>query len=157
MQRPAQHHLATCLIATLALAACQRDATPVADTAAPAADAWTFQDAIAPGDFAHHVEILASDAFEGRGPGTPGEDKTVEYIKSQMQRIGLQPGMDGQWFQTVPMVETTTEAGTTLQVDVAGTQHVLAAGDDMVSGTRSGQTGVKIDASPLVLVGYGDD
>ncbi|MDG6348798.1 M28 family metallopeptidase [Luteimonas sp. 8-5] len=150
--------LATCLIATLALAACQRDAAPPAtDAAAPAADAWTFQDAIAPGDFARHVEILSSDAFEGRGPGTPGEDKTVEYIKAQMERIGLQPGMDGQWFQTVPMVETTAEPGTTLQVDVAGKQHVLAAGDDMVIGTRSGQTEVKIDASQLVFVGYGVD
>src|SRR5690606_10168178 len=99
--------LATCLLATLALAACQRDAAaPAAETTTPAADDWTFQDAIAPGDFARHVEILSSDAFEGRGPGTPGEDKTVEYIKAQMERIGLQPGMDGQWFQTVPMVET---------------------------------------------------
>src|SRR5690606_19824851 len=74
-----------------------------------------------------------------------------------MERIGLQPGMDGQWFQTVPMVETTAEPGTTLQVDVAGTQHVLAAGDDVVIGTRSGQTEVKIDASQLVFVGYGVD
>jgi Zn-dependent M28 family amino/carboxypeptidase len=65
--------------------------------------------------------------------------------------------MDGQWFQTVPMVDTTAEPGTTLQVDVAGKQHVLAAGDDMVIGTRSGKTEVKIDASQLVFVGYGVD
>ena len=150
------------ILAAFALAACQRDATPAADTAAPAdatpaADAWTFQDAIAPGDFAHHVEILSSDAFEGRGPGTAGEDKTVEYIKAQMQRIGLQPGMDGQWFQTVPMVETTATDGTTLDIDVGGKQQVLKAGDDMVIGTRSGKTEVKIDASQLVFVGYGVD
>src|SRR5690606_28702864 len=131
------------ILAASALAACQRDATPAADTAAadtpPAADAWTFEDAIAPGDFARHVEVLSSDAFEGRGPGTPGEDKTVEYIKAQMQRVGLQPGMDGEWFQTVPMVETTTAAGTTLDIAVGGEQRALKAGDDMVIGTRSGQ------------------
>ncbi|MDQ2703184.1 MAG: M28 family metallopeptidase [Pseudomonadota bacterium] len=149
------------ILAAFALAACQRDATPAADTAAadvpPAADAWTFQDAIAPGDFARHVEILSSDAFEGRGPGTPGGEKTVEYIKAQMQRIGLQPGNHGEWFQTVPMVETTADPATTLAIEVAGKSQPLAFGDDMVIGTRTGQAEVKIDASDIVFVGYGVD
>jgi len=141
---------------TLALAACQRG--PAGDSSEPAAApaaAHAFQPGIDPGDFAEHVKTLASDAFEGRGPGTPGEDRTVEYIRAQMQRIGLQPGNHGEWFQTVPMVETTAAPGTTLAIDVRGKRHVLEAGDDMVVGTRTGQPEVRIDGSELVFVGYG--
>jgi Zn-dependent M28 family amino/carboxypeptidase len=148
------------LVAATALAACDRQPAsppPAAATAAPATAAYAFHDAIDAGDFAEHVKVLSSDAFEGRGPGTPGEDKTVEYIRAQMQRIGLQPGNHGQWFQTVPMVETTADASTSLAIDVAGKPHVLRFGDDMVIGTRSGQPEVKIDDSKLVFVGYGVD
>jgi Zn-dependent M28 family amino/carboxypeptidase len=102
------------------------------------------------------VKTLASDEFEGRAPGSPGEDKTVEYIRAQYERIGLQPGGDnGTWFQTVPMVETTADEATVLKVDVAGKKHDLAFGSDMVIGTRTGQTRVQVDASELVFVGYG--
>src|SRR4249919_1454542 len=151
--------LPACLALVLALSACDR-APPApaarADTPAPAA-AHVFHDAIDAGDFAEHVRTLASDAFEGRGPGTPGEDKSVEYIRSQFQRIGLQPGNHGQWFQTVPMVETTADESTALTIDVNGKPHVLRYGDDMVIGTRSGKPEVKIDGSQLVFVGYGVD
>jgi Zn-dependent M28 family amino/carboxypeptidase len=147
------------LVATATLAACDRQPPPpaAAPAATPAATAYAFHDAIDAGDFAQHVKTLSSDAFEGRGPGTPGEDKTVAYIQAQMQRIGLQPGNHGQWFQTVPMVETTADPGTTLAIDVGGKPHSLRFGDDMVVGTRTGQPEVKIDASKLVFVGYGVD
>jgi Zn-dependent M28 family amino/carboxypeptidase len=150
------------LAAALALAACNREAPapeapqPEPDTAAPAGT-HVFNDALDADDFAEMVKTLASDAFEGRAPGTPGEDKTVEYIKAQFERIGLQPGNNGQWFQTVPMQETTADASTTMTIDVNGKPHVLKFGTDMVVGTRTGQTDVKVDASDLVFVGYGVD
>src|SRR3546814_5383501 len=82
---------------------CSSDLEPTASdtTAAPAASdtGHAFEPAITAGDLAAHVERLASDEFEGRGPGTAGEQKTVEYIKAQMQRIGLQPGNNGDWYQ----------------------------------------------------------
>ncbi len=150
------------LAAALALAACNREAPappapqPAPDTAAPAGT-HVFSDALNADDFAEMVKTLASDAFEGRAPGTPGEDKTVEYIKAQFERIGLQPGNNGQWFQTVPMQETTADPATTMTIDVGGKTHTLAFGADMVVGTRTGQTDVKVDASELVFVGYGVD
>jgi Zn-dependent M28 family amino/carboxypeptidase len=150
------------LAAALALAACNREAPappapqPAPDTAAPAGT-HVFSDALNADDFAEMVKTLASDAFEGRAPGTPGEDKTVEYIKAQFERIGLQPGNNGQWFQTVPMQETTADPATTMTIDVGGKSHTLAFGTDMVVGTRTGQTDVKVDASDLVFVGYGVD
>jgi hypothetical protein len=158
--------VAAAFAGALALGACQRgapagDATAGNATAAPAAaeaaSPHAFRPAIDAGDFAEHVKTLSSDAFEGRGPGTPGEEKSVEYIKAQMQRIGLQPGNHGEWFQTVPMVETTAAPDTTLTLDANGKPRVLKAGDDMVIGTRTGKDEVKIDGSDLVFVGYGVD
>ena len=111
--------------------------TPAPRPAAEAAHAFSAD--INGADFAELDKTLASDAFEGRGPGTPGEDKSVEYIKSQMQRMGLKPGDNGDWFQTVPMVETTADPDTTLTLSVGGKQRTLKFGDDMVVGTTTGE------------------
>ena len=159
-------HLLFCLLAGAALTACNREPTatdpaaapaPRAADAQPAASTHDFSDDIDAGDFAELVKTLSSDAFEGRGPGTPGGEKTVEYIKAQFERIGLQPGNDGSWFQEVPMAETTADESTVLQLDVDGKTTELAFGTDMVLNTRTGQAEVKVEDSPLVFVGYGVD
>jgi Zn-dependent M28 family amino/carboxypeptidase len=156
-----RHHTTLlCLAATGLLAACQRaPSTPEAQApaATPAAEGHAFGKDINAGDFAELVKTLSSDDFAGRGPGTPGEEKSVDYIKAQFERIGLKPGIDGQWFQTVPMTETTADEATVLKLDVAGKPRELKFGTDMVIGTRSGQPEVKIDGSDLVFVGYGVD
>ena len=146
------------LAATAALAACKRDAEapqPAAEPQKPAG--FAFKAAMTPADFAEHVRVLASDEFEGRAPGTAGEEKTVEYLKAQFQRMGLKPGNGDSWFQTVPMLETTAHESAAMTVDVKGKPHTLAFGTDMVIGTRTGQPEVKIDASDMVFVGYGVD
>jgi Zn-dependent M28 family amino/carboxypeptidase len=52
-----------------------------------------------------HIKVLASDAFEGRGPGTPGEAKAVAYLSDQFKGMGLKPGNpDGTYVQDVPLV-----------------------------------------------------
>ena len=151
-------------LALLAVCACSPRGTdqPAAAADAPAATSATagthaFDATINQGDFAEHVRQLASDEFGGRAPGTPGEEKTIEYIKAQFARIGLQPGNGSDWFQTVPMVETTADESTVLNLTVAGTPQVLKFGSDMVIGTRTGQAQVNIKDSPLVFVGYGVD
>ncbi len=147
------------LAATVALTACKPDAeAPAAPSVeTPAQPGFAFKDAITPADFTEHVRVLASDEFEGRAPGTPGEDKTVEYLKAQFERMGLKPGNGDSYFQTVPMMETTADESTMMTIDVKGTPHTLKFGTDMVIGTRTGQPEVKIDASDLVFVGYGVD
>lgn len=161
-----QKHLSKTLLlalaASAALAACQREADAPAAPQPAAAEpakpaAFAFKDAIDPADFAEHVRVLASDEFEGRAPGTPGEEKTVEYLKAQFERMGLKPGNGDSYFQTVPMMETTADESTTMTIDVKGKPHTLKFGTDMVIGTRTGQPEVKIDASDLVFVGYGVD
>jgi len=133
----------------LALVACQ---------AAPdnAATRHAFSPEINESDFMTLVQTLASDEFEGRAPGSPGEDKSVEYIKAQYQRIGLAPGAaDGTYFQTVPMLETTADESVKLHLLTSTGPRVLAFGTDFVLGTRTGQTQVSVKNSELVFVGYG--
>lgn len=116
-----------------------------------------FSPAITADDVAAQVQILASDAFGGRGPGSAGEEKTVDYIRSQFARIGLQPGNGGSWFQTVPMLETTANPDTALHLAIGDVRQDLAYGRDMIAWTRSGKAQVSLKDSPLVFVGYGVD
>src|SRR5712691_935100 len=60
-------------------------------------------------DLLKHIEVLASDEFEGRSPGTKGETLTVAYIKQQFTRLGLVSGNpDGTYLQKVQMVGVTS-------------------------------------------------
>lgn len=147
------------LAVVVALSACKKTEAPVvaAPEATPAAPTHAFSADINEADFAEMVKVLSSNEFEGRGPGSVGEDKTVEYIKAQMQRIGLKPGNGDSYFQDVPMVETTADASTVLKLDSNGKTRDLAFGTDMVIGTRTGQPNVSVKDSELVFVGYGVD
>src|SRR5690242_14263650 len=49
--------------------------------------------------FARYDRTLASDAFGGRKPGTPGGERTVAWLVEQFKRMGLEPGNHGSWFQ----------------------------------------------------------
>ena len=142
-----------------ALSACKKNEAPaaVAPEATPAASTHAFSADINEADFAEMVNTLASDEFEGRGPGSVGEEKTVEYIQAQMKRIGLQPGNGDSYFQDVSMVETTADENTVLKLDSNGKTRDLKFGTDMVVGTRTGQAQVSVKDSPVVFVGYGVD
>src|SRR5690348_10305401 len=60
---------------------------------------------ISPDALLRHIQVLSSDAFEGRAPGTPGEQRAVDYLVEQFKRFGLKPGNpDGTYVQDVPMV-----------------------------------------------------
>ncbi len=151
-------------VGALLMAGCGRQAEAPAPTApdaaatvpAPTSD-HAFEPAITAADFAELTRTLASDEFEGRGPGSTGEERTVEYIRAQMQRIGLQPGNGDSYFQEVPMVETTASTATRLKISGGGKDVDLAFGEDMVVGTRSGETRVSVRESEMVFVGYGVD
>ncbi|WP_342316302.1 M28 family metallopeptidase [Lysobacter sp. FW306-1B-D06B] len=152
------HAAMACAAGAVALTACSKPAdAPSASTATPtrAAGSHSFNDAINAADFAEHVKVLASDEFEGRAPGSAGEEKTVQYLEAQFKRMGLKPGNGDSYFQTVPMVETTADENTTLNITAKGKPVTLTFGSDMVVGTRTGRSEVKVDGSDLVFVGYG--
>src|SRR5438093_11966602 len=73
--------------------------------AAPDSGLKTALDGIKPDRVLQHFKVLASDEFEGRGPGTPGEEKTIAYLTAQFRSMGLKPGnSDGTFLQAVPLV-----------------------------------------------------
>ncbi|MDR1075537.1 MAG: M28 family peptidase [Xanthomonadaceae bacterium] len=157
-----------CLGVVALLSACNGEAPAPGSTRAPTAattvtapnapvSTHSFSPEINAADFSELVRTLASDEFEGRGPGTAGEEKAVDYIRAQMQRTGLQPGNGDSYFQEVPMVETIVDPATAVQLQSNGQALPMAFGNDFVIGTRSGQAEVKIDNSELVFVGYGVD
>jgi len=117
--------------------------------------------AIDPAAVLGHVKTLASDAFEGRAPGTPGEEKTVAYLVEAFKRLGLQPGNpDGTYVQKVPLVGITPAPSPLTITGGAASQAsagpmTLAWRDDVVAWTKRVTDEVKVDASELVFVGYG--
>jgi len=117
--------------------------------------------AIDPAAVLSHVKTLASDAFEGRAPGTPGEEKTVAYLVEAFKRLGLKPGNpDGTYVQKVPLVGITPAPSPLTITGGAASQAsagpmTLAWRDDVVAWTRRVTDEVKVDASELVFVGYG--
>ena len=101
------------------------------------------------------TRTLSLDEFEGRSPGTPGEEKSVAYIAEQFQQAGLRPGNNGSWFQDVPLVEITAKNLGALTVDGTGEAGRLQPGRDWVGVTYREQPHVELSASELVFVGYG--
>jgi Zn-dependent M28 family amino/carboxypeptidase len=101
------------------------------------------------------VRILASDDFEGRAPGTPGEDKTVAYLVGQFRKFGLKPGNGESYLQSVPMVEIRAGSDATLVVSGRGTTKSLVYTKDMVIWTRREVPEAVLHRSELVFVGYG--
>ncbi len=103
-----------------------------------------------------HTKVLSSDAFEGRAPGTPGEERTVAYLTEQLQKVGLPPGNpDGTWVQRIPLVGTTVQGTPPLVFRKGTAERRLAWRDDYVAWTKRVVERVGLDASDLVFVGYG--
>jgi Zn-dependent M28 family amino/carboxypeptidase len=105
--------------------------------------------------FRTHVSVLASDDFEGRRPGTAGEEKTVSYLIEQYRRLGLKPGNGESFVQPVPMVEIL--AGADASLSIAGPKGTVtpANGRDIVMWTKRAVPQVHLAQSELVFVGYG--
>ena len=103
-----------------------------------------------------HTKTLASDEFEGRAPGTRGEERTVAYLVDQLKMAGLQPGHpDGGWVQAVPLVGTTVEGAPAMTFKKGDTVRQLAWREDHVTWTKRVAERVALQDSALVFVGYG--
>ncbi|HEV2866967.1 MAG TPA: M28 family metallopeptidase [Allosphingosinicella sp.] len=100
------------------------------------------------------TQILSSDQYEGRAPTTPGEERAVNYIAERFQQAGLQPGNHGEWFQSVPLVETTATP-TPLRITGGNGPLTFNYRTDMVANTYQVQPRVALDNSEIVFVGYG--
>ncbi len=105
-------------------------------------------------DLLKHIKVLASDEFEGRAPGSKGEELTVDYLTKQFKELGLKPGNpDGTYIQDVPLAGITTHP--TASFTVGGATTTLNYPDDFVASSEQLQSSVKATDSDVVFVGYG--
>ena len=82
------------------------------------------------------VRVLASDSFEGRAPGTRGEDRTIGYLIGRFQALGLEPGgPEGSWTQTVPLLHTQLGEVARFDVAVGGRTIAWTSGTDVYVST----------------------
>ncbi|MXO75530.1 M28 family peptidase [Altererythrobacter aerius] len=136
------------------LTACTTAAAPPppASGAVPEVAAGTLSEAT----MRHAIARLASDEFEGRAPGTAGEEKTVAFLIDQFRKAGLEPGNNGSWVQRVPLVEITGANFAPLAVTGPdGKTQTFAYGDDWVAATYRETPTVNLANSELVFVGFG--
>ncbi len=138
--QPRPHPIALVATSLLALA-------PVAQADSPA-----FPEAA----YRQHIEVLSSDAFEGRAPGTAGERKTLAYIEQQFRAAGLKPGIGDGYLQAVPVVEITPHADAAMLVAAAdGKSLALRNPDDVVVWTKRPVPSTSIANAEVVYAGYG--
>src|SRR6202045_5025740 len=111
-------------------------------------------DVITPDALLAHIKTLASDEFEGRAPGSKGEELSVKYISDQFKKIGLQPGNpDGTYTQEVPLAGIKSEPRMSF---VVGDKTIaLKYPDDFIASSARLQPEIKISNSEVVFVGYG--
>jgi Zn-dependent M28 family amino/carboxypeptidase len=110
---------------------------------------------ITPEGIFKHIKVLAADEFEGRLPGTPGEEKTVAYLTDQLRQMGLKPGNpDGTYVQEVPLLgfQATKVEGA---FQAGGKTIALEFPRNFVGVPGRAGEPAKIDDSEVVFVGYG--
>ncbi|MFC5547473.1 M28 family metallopeptidase [Massilia aerilata] len=149
--------LAILSAAALAASVHAAPAAPAVKPAVPASQAVQIEAS----HLSHDVKVLSSDDFEGRGPNTPGEAKTVAYLINQFEAAGLKPGGDlvnGKrgWTQDVPLGRFEIKGPVVVSVKGGGKDETLTQGEQIaVRAAMNGARSVEFKDAPLVFVGYG--
>jgi Zn-dependent M28 family amino/carboxypeptidase len=148
------------LILLLLVSGCSRPAeqpaaaAPAANTTAPVAVAKmpSFDAARMLAD----IKTMSSDEFEGRAPGSKGEELTVTFLEEQFKKIGLQPGnTDGTFVQSLPLAGITATNTRPLTVSGHGQKATFKWRDELVAWTKRVTDTSSLDNSELVFAGYG--
>ena len=113
-----------------------------------------------PGDISQETiktvtKTLSQDSFEGRMPGTEGEEKTVAYLTERFAAAGLRPGNGDSWVQDVPLVEITGKNYAPLTITGGGPGLGFDYGSEWVGVTYREDATTRLEDSELVFVGYG--
>lgn len=114
------------------------------------------QQAIDPAQLADTVRTMTDDLFEGRAPGTVGEERTIGYLVARFRALGLEPGgPDGNWLQPVRLLHTRLGTPRRLEVSAPGGAMPLTLGTDAYLSTLRSEPLAQVADAPLVFVGYG--
>ncbi len=122
---------------------------------------------IRPEQLRAHIRFLADSLLQGRAPGTAGYDIAAGYVATELEGMGLHPGISGSgvsggWFQNVPLAKAVTdEAASSLMLTVNGKEQKLADAKDYILSSwfaspaaKAGKAESDVSA-PLVFVGFG--
>ena len=100
------------------------------------------------------VQALSSDEMEGRGAGTAGHQRAVDFVVAELRRIGLEPAGTEGFLQPVALVEQKVDYSASSARLIAGgvvTDVEMPASAIVAAGRPLPES---VDA-PLVFVGYG--
>lgn len=107
-------------------------------------------------NLAQHIKRLASDAFEGRFPGSPGETRTTGYLVEQFKSLGLAPGNPaGSYLQKVPLIGITATSPLHLFLSTGAQELSLCSGQELVAWSKRAVESISLQDSEVVFVGYG--
>ena len=111
-------------------------------------------DAVTADGLLRHIKALSSDEFEGRAPGSKGEELSVKYITEQFKSLGLKPGNpNGSYTQEVPLAGIESAPVASFAVKEQTTS--LKFPDDYVASSARLQSQIDVKDSDMVFVGYG--
>ena len=103
-----------------------------------------------------HIKVLSSDEYEGRKPGTKGEELSVNYIQEQFKELNLKPGNpDGTYLQKVPLVGITGVQAKPLTIAKGAKKQTFKWSDDVVAWTKHVADGASVENSDVIFAGYG--
>ncbi|MDG1422537.1 MAG: M28 family peptidase [Flavobacteriaceae bacterium] len=128
--------------ALLMMFSCQKDATKE--------DVVNYGSSITQDELKEHLYIYASDEFEGRDTGNPGQKKAVDYIKKHYESLGIKPVIEGNYFQNVPLNLVKTP-----KVTITNNGKSFNYFNDFIS--LGSAISTKISASEIVYAGFGID
>ena len=118
-------------------------------------DYQNAEDQINEKDYRTMVSILGSDEFEGRLPGTKGEEKTIAYLAEEFKKLGLKPAFNGSYFQDVPLIGFTSKLTDNAVITSKKGNFELVKGKDITASSVNKKDIVDVANIPMVFVGYG--
>lgn len=98
-----------------------------------------------------HLEELSDDRYMGRMPFGPGDKMSVDYLVEQCKKLGLKPGNNGSYTQSVPMVEITSSSTEDITVTTPEGKKMYQFGKDYVIHSQKTIDQIEIDESELVF------
>jgi hypothetical protein len=102
------------------------------------------------------VTTIASDDFEGRGPGSDGDRRARAYLASRLESAGAEPFFEGSWEQPFTILGITTEAPERWSfTSSAGESASFSWWEEYVGTLGTQQEAENIDNAEVVFVGYG--
>lgn len=102
------------------------------------------------------IRIISADDFQGRKPGTVGEEKTLAWLQAEYEAMGMQPGgPDGQWLQPVELLRLTPKGTASVTANLSGDVVAIAADQGLIVRAINSAAAADVAQAPVVFAGYG--